>query len=117
MYHGIGYGIHTGQVGTFEGVASVTGKGEIMKAVIDKMLLRNDVFNMEGNKRRCLFWNSTIFAPPLSSLTHNRSCGCIHDYREGFARTLRALACKIEITSTASTNSRYSASSSAVMVP
>jgi hypothetical protein len=27
------------------------------------------------------------------------------------------LACKIEITSTASTNSRYSASSSAVMVP
>ena len=39
MYHGIGYGIHTGQVGTFEGVASVTGKGEIMIAVIDKMLL------------------------------------------------------------------------------
>lgn len=80
------------------------GEGEIMKAVIDKILLSNDVLHMEGNKRRCGFRNSTVFAPPLSSLTHNRSCGCVHDYREGFARTRRALACKIEITSTASTN-------------
>ena len=48
MHNSIGYGIHTRQVGTFEGVASVTGKGEIMMAVIDKMPFFGDFFELVG---------------------------------------------------------------------
>ena len=119
-HHGACAGIDARKIRPFVCVAAVTRERQSAGIVCSSVLPRNDMFDIVRQGKR-----SGASPAAACGSTHKRCLRAFEQFPEGLdpsyagclARKRRAFACMIEIRSTASTKSLYSASSPGVRVP
>ena len=91
------------EVRTLVSVASLAREAKIDRVVAAPVFLGDDVLEVEGDERLSRLREAAIFAPVESPLPDTAPGGGIHQALGWRATTERALACKMLMTSMAST--------------
>ena len=70
-------GVNTRQIGPLEGIASITGQGQILRVVVTGVLLGKNVFDVKRDERRRFLRNPTVFATVAGATPHQLTTGCV----------------------------------------
>ena len=98
-----GLWVNSREVCSLIGVTSVTGDAQVVVVISAAVDPRPDVLDVERDEGLGALGQAAVFATVLRTLSDDTSGGCIHQPLGCLARTARAFACKMLMTSTAST--------------
>ena len=105
------------QVRSLVSVAAITSQRQVVQGIVRAMLLRDDVFDMEGKQRNSRLRQTAVFATFVGASSNRGAIRGVDHRPFQYMSDCCALDCNTDTKSIASTRLLYSASSSAEMAP